>query len=256
MTAAYPSGPRLVWELAGRPSVAVASVAELFADVEAPCALCGSVESRTAPTGKAVGGNFTDQYLLARPDSSRICEGCVWVCSGKPPATVRMWTVVARPDLPAPPSHPKAVLPSGSHVHYTARNDMRWVAATLCDPPAGPWLVSVAESGQKHHAPYARVNHGAGRWTVRMDQVDVVALPGQFADVLARVVALRRVGFTSGEIETGAPSVVHLSAPGGLDLWRAHGQPLAPYRRSPLLHLACFLPKKEHLDEYAHAYPA
>ena len=249
----FPSGPRMVWELAGRPPVARAA-AVLFADREAPCAMCGSVESRTAPTEKAVGGNFTDQYLLARPDSSRICEGCVWVCSGKPPATVRMWTVVARPDLPAPPSHPKAVF-GGAHVQYTARNDMRWVVSTLCDPPDGPWLVSVAESGQKHHVPYARVNHGAGRWAVRMDQADVVSTPAEFRAAFAHVVALRRAGFTTGEVENGAPSAVHLSVPGALDLWRAYGEPLAPLRRSPLLHLACFLPNKEFLDEYARTYP-
>src|SRR5690606_7540789 len=136
-----PSGPRMVWQLAGRPA---AQATGLFTDTAAPCAMCGTVEPHTAPTAKAIGGNFTDQYLLARPDSDRICEGCVWVCSGKPPATVRMWTVVARPDAPAPPSAGKCVLPAGTHLQYTSRADMRWAVSTLADPPAGPWLVSIA----------------------------------------------------------------------------------------------------------------
>ncbi|WP_239382606.1 MULTISPECIES: hypothetical protein [unclassified Frankia] len=140
-------------------------------------------------------------------------------------------------------------------MHYTSRADMRHVVATLADPPAGPWLASVAESGQKHHVPYARINHGGGRWTVRMDQVDIVSTPDRFRNAFARVVALRQAGFTSAEIENGAPSVVHLSAPGGIDLWRARGERLAALRRSPLLHLACFLPNKEHMDEYASTYP-
>ncbi len=245
----------MVWELAGRPLLADPA-AGLFADVEGLCAMCGSVEPRTAPTAKAIGGNFTDQYLLARPDSARICEGCVWVCAGKPPATVRMWTVVARPDMPAPPSAGKCVLPTGRHVHYTSRADMRHVVATLAEPPVGPWLVSVAESGQKHHVPYARINHGAGDWVVRMDQADIISSPTLFRLVFTRVVRLRLAGFTAAEIEAGEPSVVHLSAPDGLETWRRYGEPLWPYRNSPLLHLACFLPTKGHLDEYARTYPA
>jgi hypothetical protein len=243
----------MVWELAGKPTPAAA---DLFGDNAGFCAMCGSWEQRTAVTAKAIGGNFTDQYLIARPDSDRICEGCVWICSGKPPATVRMWTVIARPDRPAPPSAGKCVLPTGGFLQYTSRADMRWTVATLADPPDGPWLVSVAESGQKHHVPYAQINHGAGRWTVRMDQADIVASPSEFRAVFTHVVALRAAGFTSGEIEQGAPSIVRLSTGDGLAVWRRHGQPLEPFRRSPLLHLACFLPNKEHMDEYTRTYPA
>lgn len=249
------SGPRMLWRLCGSPPVTGSTAAHL-ADHAAVCAMCGETRPRTAPTAKAIGGNFTDQYLISRPDSDRVCDGCLWVCAGKPPATVRMWTAVCREDAPAPPSHPKsAAFGNGEHVHFTARNDMRWVVATLADPPDGPWLVTVAESGQKHHAPYARVNSGTGAWTVRMDAADVTAEPAEFARLFAAVVALRRAGFRTAEIETGQPAVGALTAE-RLAAWRRLSPAVAAHRGSPLLHLTAFLPNKEHLDFYATAYPA
>lgn len=246
----YPSGPVMVWELAGRPTRASIRP-EPVAGV---CAMCGRQVDESLPTAKAIGGNFTDQYLLSRPDSPRICYACTWVCSGKPPDTVRMWTVAAAPGRAFGPSHPKA--PWGNdQVHLTARNDMRQVVALLADPPDGPWLVSIAESGQKHHLPYARINHGRGRWTVRMDAVDVTATPDQFRHVFGHVVALRKAGYTAAEIEQLSPPVHKLTGD-GLATWRHHSMALVPYKGGALVHLATFLINKEHLDEYVAAYGA
>lgn len=244
----WASGPVMVWELAGKPERASLAVQ----DKPGVCAMCGRHVDQSFATKDAIGGNFTDQYLLARPDSDRICYACVWVCSGKPPDTVRMWTVLARPDLLLPASHPKA--PFGtSHLHLTARNDMRAVVQTLADPPDGPWLVSVAESGQKHHVPYARINHGGGRWTVRMDNIDITATPTEFRQVLRRVLLLRAAKFSAADIETVTPKMLTADT---LPIWQEHAEPLTPYRGSALLHLACFLPNKEHLNEYLATYTA
>lgn len=247
----YPSGPVMVWELAGRPSRASIRVEP----VPAPCAMCGQHAGETAATKTAIGGNFTDQYLLARPDSPRICYACTWVCSGKPPDTIRMWTVAAAPGRGFGPSHPKSPGWGNSDLLLTARNDMREVVALLADPPDGPWLVSIAETGQKHHLPYARINHGQARWTIRMDAIDITATPAQFRHVLGNTVALRTAGFTAAEIEQLAPQVHKLTA-GNLPIWRHHAQQLAPYKGSALLHLTNFVLNKEHLNEYATAYGA
>lgn len=246
----WPSGPVMVWDLAGRPTRATIKTEP----VPGACAMCGSHTDVTLPTAKALGGNFTDQYLLARPDSHRVCYPCVWVCSGKPPDTVRMWTVLARPDMTVPASHPKA--PFGTdHLWLTARNDMRAAVATLADPPGGPWLLSVAESGQKHHVPYARINHGGGRWTVRMDALDITATPAEFAHVIGHVLRLREAGFTATEIEHLAPTPVRLDSE-RLPVWRHHAEQITGWAGSPLIHLAIFLPNKEHMDEYVRVYGA
>lgn len=245
----WPTAPVMVWELAGRPQRA--SIVD--EPVSGVCAMCGRDVDRTLSTDRALGGNFTDQYLLARPGSNRVCYACVWVCSGKPPDTVRMWTVAASPGRLLPASHPKA--PWGNTaVHLTARNDMRAVVGMLTDPPDGDWVVSLAESGQKHHLPYARINHGAGRWTVRMDATDITSTPGEFRGVLAHVLALRAAKFSAAAIEALDPGNALTAVT--LPVWACHAEALMPWRGSPLLHLACWLPNKEHLDEYCDTYPA
>ena len=247
----YPSGPVMVWELAGRPR----RESLRSEQVPAVCAMCGQYADETVHTRHTIGGkSFTDQYLLARPDSDRTCYGCAWCCTGKGMDQIRMWTIVARTDRVLPPSNPKAIFAS-PHVHFTSRADMRMVVETLADPPDGPWLVAVAESGQKHTVPYARVNHGAGRWTVRMDAADITATPAQFRCVFGHAVRLRAAGFTAAEIEELAPSV-HRLTPEVLPVWRHHAAELEPYRGSGLLHLAVFMINKEHLDEYVTRYGA
>src|SRR5690606_31754397 len=81
-----------------------------------------------------------------------------------------------------------------THLHFTSRADMRVVVDILADPPEGEWVVSVAESGQKHSLPYAVVNRGRARWRVRMDALDADATPEDFRHVFAHVCALRPAG--------------------------------------------------------------
>ena len=99
--------PRLVWELAGCPTVEGGS-AKLFTDTESLCAMCGQVQDRTAPADKVLGQNFTDRGLFMAPHAPRVCWGCVSICSGSPPRTWRQWTVVATPSRHLPPSQEKA----------------------------------------------------------------------------------------------------------------------------------------------------
>jgi hypothetical protein len=248
------SGPVMVWELCGkpRPDRPALRAAE---PVEAVCAMCGTVATETIHVKHTIAGkSFTDQYLLAAPGSDRTCYGCAWACTGKGMDQVRMWTILARTDQPAGASNAKAAFAS-EHVQFTSRADMRQVAAALADPPEGPWLVSVAESGQKHTLPYTHVNSGGGAWTVRMDACDVTATPAQFRQVFSHALALRAAGFSAQQIETLTPAVAALT-PDRLPTWRHHAAALAPWRSSPLLHLAVFLPNKEHMDDYLTTYPA
>lgn len=89
-----PTPTRLVYDLAGRPALAE-SMQKLMADVPAVCGVCGLHADRTAPTDRALGDNFTDRKMFRDERSPRVCPACVWCCSGKPPATLRLWTIVA-----------------------------------------------------------------------------------------------------------------------------------------------------------------
>ncbi|MGI5273133.1 hypothetical protein ACQEUU_37715 [Nonomuraea sp. CA-218870] len=246
----YPTAPVMVWELAGRPRRATLGVTA----TPGVCAMCARDVEESAPAKKWLEGkSFVDPgHLRAR--SARVCEACAWSCTGKGMDQVRMWTILTRTDRVLPASHPKAAF-AADHVHFTSRADMRAVVDTLADPPAGDWLVCVAESGQKHVLPYAHVNHGPGRWRVRMDALDISATPAEFRHVLAHVVRLREAGFTAEEIEHLAPPVHRLTAD-TLPVWRHHAGALAPFRAGALIHLVTFLINKEHLSEYLDRYGA
>lgn len=248
----YATAPVMIWHLAGRPR-RPSLPAEPTPGV---CAMCGRHTDETIPAKHTVAGkSFTDQYLLARPDSTRTCYACSWVCTGKGMDQVRMWTVVAREDTTLPPSNPKAQYAT-DHLHCTSRADMRAVADTLADPPDGPWIVAIAESGQRHTLPYSVINRGAGRWRVRMDARDIDATPDEFTTVFSHVLALRAAGHSADEIEHLNPSFTRLKTTEDLQRWQYHATALAAWRSAPLLHLAVFLPNKEHMDEYRDRYPA
>lgn len=245
----YASAPVMIWELAGRPRRASLKAER----VEAVCAMCGRQVPESLHVKQSIGGkSFTDQYLLAVRGSDRTCYGCAWVCTGKGMDQIRMWTIVARTDRPLPPSNPKAAF-AAPHLHFTSRADMRAVVDTLADPPAGEWVVTVAESGQKHTAPYAVINRGAGRWQVRMDARDVTATPEEFRAVFGHSLRLRDAGFRAEEIAALDPPIGRLNAD-TLPIWFHHATPLRPYRASGLIHLANFLINKEHLNEYLDRY--
>ena len=253
----YRAPCRMIWDLAGRPDPTDG------AGGEGMCALCG--ESGTLH-GK-LGPNFTDYRRLTYVNGTRLCAACSWALGGKPPRTLRMWTVVARLDRPAEQLElgDKAVpYVTGDHLLLTNRRDMRPVAGCLADPPVdgSPWLVAVAESGQKHCAPFATINHGAGQWTTSLDGADIASTPDEWRMLLARSAALRGhrdasgkpAGFSAQAVETGQPSVVALQGD-ALDVWRTHAPHLAAYVDTPLLHLAQLMITKETVDDYIRSYP-
>src|SRR5690606_4428385 len=122
-----------------------------------------------------------------------------------------------------------------THLHFTSRADMRVVVNTLADPPEGEWVVSVAESGQKHSLPYAVVNRGRARWRVRMDALDVDATPEDFRHVFAHVCALRARGFSAEDIEHLRMPIGRIKTGHDLAVWQHHAEALAPWRSSSLI---------------------
>lgn len=238
----------MVWELAGRPDP---PGTVRFEDNDAVCVMCGRAVQRSALAAKAIGANFTDQALYRRPDSTRICPACVWCCSGRGLATLRLWSVAAAPGIDVGASQPKAWLQNLPGLCLTSRADPAPVADLLLTPPPGEWAVSVATSGQKHVLPYARVNRGGGLWTVRLENTDITSTPTQWRTVLGHTAALRAAGHGAEQVRDGSPDVRAVKTPADLQTWRALAVGLLPYLRSPLLDLALWCCTKTTTDRYA-----
>ena len=231
---------RLIYDTAGRPDFATATTGRLLQKHEAPCCICGQVEAETADADRAMGNNFADRGHLRNHHSSRVCRACLWCASGKPPATLRMWSVICTPGLHVAVSQPKAWLQDTPGLCLTNRADTRPIIDTLTAPPTGPWVVTVAVSGQKHVVPYANVNHGNRSWLIRVEDHDIASTPTEWRTVHAAALGLRRLGVPADAIETGEPRFV---VKGGVtrDLlahWADLSAPLKPYLGSPLLSLA------------------
>lgn len=232
---------RWLWQQLGRPAIAAGSVASLLADIEAQCSICGVVEFPTAKADKALGANFSDRGHLTHEGSDRICQACLWCCSGKPPATLRMWSIAA--GGPASPSHPKAWLQETPVVCLTNRANPRPIRDLLMNPPDGEWLVTVAYSGQKHVIPYATTNHGPGTWTVRVEDHYVTSNPATFRHVHQHAEALRRLGVPEDAVMSGTPA--YIKTANDLAAWKEHADQLTAHLGSPLLRLALWTITKE-----------
>ena len=231
---------RLIYDTAGRPGFATATTGRLLAQHAAPCCVCGQVEQETADADRSMGSNFADRGHLRNHHSTRVCRGCLWCASGKPPATLRMWSIVCAPGNLLPPSQPKAWLQDTPGLCLTNRANTQPIIDILTAPPAGDWAVTVAISGQKHVVPYAEVNHCAGPWLIRVEDHDVSATPHEWNQVFTSALHLRRLGVPAEAIDAGEPRFV---VKGGttralLDQWRGLAAPLQPYLGSTLLSLA------------------
>ncbi len=239
----------MVWQAAGEPDPPNPS---LFQPGEATCVMCGRKVGLSAPTAKAIGGNFTDQYLYSAPHSTRVCPACQWCCGGKPPATLRMWSVVVAPGVSLPASQPKAWLGQNTPGLCLAnRADPSPVADILLAPPATAWAVGVALSTQKHVLPYTRVNQGDGVWTVRLENTDVTASPDLWRRVLGTAAALRAAGHGGEQVREGRPDPRAAKTGHELEAWRRLNSRLAGFHRSPLLDLALWCCVRITIGRYA-----
>lgn len=227
---------RMIWGLLGSPQPE-GSGAKLLEQHEAICKVCGTMQPRTADAGKALGANFTDRSLYADPASDRVCDCCLWACSGRGVRTIRMWSVAAAPGVGLPDSQEKAAAWIGLHpgVCLTSRHDTTPILRLLLDPPATPWAVSIAVSGQKHVMPYTGLNCGP-EGMIRMETADIPYTAGGFSEVFRTALRLRRMGCSADMIQAGQPP--HLENTRQAHEWRKLDQRVVPWKGSPILDLA------------------
>lgn len=277
---------RMAWDAAGQPAHPKAR------DLAAGCIACGVDHGRTLRAADALGKNY-DLLTAARPDLSTVCEPCAWALAGKPPNTLRMWSILTTSGTALPPHGPHLALASAvaklaeatadgsdtarvkaaeaavakaeaavarlpfpvwERAHLCNRGEQSAVVAALTDPPDDYWACTVAVSGQKHLLPYAPVNApGAARILVRFETCDIETEPAGIAALIGACAALRLAGHGPDAIHAVTPTVPALTRE-GLAAWRAHSPVIAPHANSPLLGLALHLTTKETLSALADRY--
>ncbi len=162
--------------------------------------------------------------------------------TGRPPDTLRLWSLVYREDRAAAVSHASA--PNlGSYVHLQNKADPSEFDAILRDPPTTTWICSIADGGKIHVVPHARINHGADTWCVRYERFNVHSNTAEYIKLAGAMQALLDVGFSKGDIKT-EPSPGRLVRC-GIDMWRTYDSLLRRYRGGALFEVALFLRRRK-----------
>lgn len=221
--------PQALWLAAGSPVVQGVTI------TPDPCAVCGGdCERRAVPAKKAFGSNFSAHDQLAAPWSGHVCRACVWVMHGRPPDTLRMWTVLYREDGGWVHGRPEKAPELGETVYTTNKADMREVLRLLADPPACRWGMAVAVSGQIHVAPFAPLCAGSRGCGAQVERERMEWSPADAVVLRDAVRELVEAGVPKVDIEAAQTTAQTLRRV-GVDVWRDHEPLLTHWSRSVLL---------------------
>jgi CRISPR type IV-associated protein Csf1 len=190
-------------------------------EMEGSCYLCGA-ESTGKPKAKVIKDTFTDHSWAKAPYSEMVCDYCAWALSYK--FDTRAYTLFATLD----------------GLRLLSRAEIRGLL--LKPPPATPYLLCVAVSGQKWLHFKGQVGVSSDEWVLMMEERKMRVIPGQFAAVLDPVERLYRV-FTKDEIASGDYQA-HRILEYGMGAWERDEALIARHRGSRLIDLALFVAQK------------
>lgn len=171
------------------------------------------------------GATFTDWPLLFAPSESWVCAGCVSILAGRPgddPPPVRVSHILATTDGATYPTTPD-------------------LATILRDPPAGEFVLAVAESRQRH----AALRAGVSTAELMIVGLDDVAAEVRRADIaVLDAVEVLLGALSRDEVLAGlAPATAILRL--GPDRWAEAEALIAHHRPSPLLRLLVLAARRQ-----------
>jgi len=184
------------------------------------CWLCGCRTNKGHPKKKIIKPTFTDHDLANLPWSEVVCEHCAWALSYR---ELRNYSILA----------------TGERLYHPSRAEIK---ETLLKPPEPPFLLAVAESGQRWLHFKAKVNLSNKRFLVRLDNFDVIVNPEQFKTLLEPIEELYQT-FTKAEIESGNYQS-HRIREFGMERWERIESIIEPARKSSLFQLAIFVAQR------------
>ena len=189
------------------------------------CWVCAAPSSRGMLQSAWQGANFTGQTKVRAPDSSHVCEACVWTMAGRPPDTMRMY------------SH----LLEGVRYHRFNKGDKPAIRAFLRAEHTEEWFAAIADSGQKHIVPWVPINPPRARGRVLLEET-LVVLPRDMG-LIDTIADLLTAGATKAEVETGRYDARAWTLCG--DTLRAFERAHGGERTSPWFTLALWLAQRD-----------
>lgn len=193
---------------------------------DAICWLCGGeTDGKGLPTKKAIKPTFTDHPHARAQWSNSICPDCAFCLSAR---ELRNYSTLA----------------TAERLSHPTRAEWREI---LINPPAPPFIMCLAVSGQKHLTFKAPVNLDRERFTVLLEERPVYVNPDRLAQCIEAVEALYSY-FSKDEILTGRYGQ-HKIKECGLAKWEQLEARVEDWRGRPLFDLAVFVAQKREVVE-------
>ena len=190
------------------------------------CWLCGGeTGGKGLPTKKAIKPTFTDHSHARAQWSGSICPGCAFCLSAR---ELRNYSILA----------------TENQLSHPTRAEWREI---LINPPAPPFVMCLAVSGQKHLTFKAPVNLDKHRFTVMLEERPVYVMPGRLNSCIEAVEGLY-VYFSKAEISTGRYSQ-HRIKECGLKKWEELEARTECWRGRPLFELTLFVAQRREVEK-------
>lgn len=218
---------------------------------ESRCAICGGWDCQCLPLETACPkASFSGHQDMQWLESEAVCRACAWSMEGRPPNTLRMWSILYREDIEAAPSNPSAP-DCGPLVHLENKRNLDAMAQALLDPPKGPWCLSIADSGKIHILPYTPMNTGEDRrrWIVRIERENVHGTSDGFGRIMHHMSILVGAEFFKSHILSRDPPPSELVRK-GINTWRENIVCLPVFGGTPLERLALMIIRKDNANEW------
>lgn len=222
------SPSQIAWDSWGRPEV------RGVVDIDGCCWLCGAHAVRGAPDSAGVAKTFLDhRRCLGEPGV--VCAACMAAMSK------RQFSIEGAGK--AAPTNLSHWYGAGVY-EFGSKGDKGRMREFLLRDKVGPWFASIADSGQKHLLPFAQMNPGGGVAGRVIFETEVVTVPTDAGDDIARIVRMLDAGVSKSCIASGDyyPRQIMKVGEEAIEEFEAWASPL---RGSGWFDLAVWISQKE-----------
>lgn len=221
-----------------------------------PCYLCGFRDSNPEHRhDKILDKYFTEASKARSPQSKCLCDFCRSTLSKGPESLLWYWhptkkswskmfgrslsrlyqgTTLLSSKIEGTHTEKGVELPLLHNM--PTRAEMRdW----LLNPPEPPFLINIAESGQKHTVIWALEGHDRDHFPVQFESDSLWVDRAKFTGQLGHYETLLGLGFSKGEIDSGDYRSDRLAA--AYPQYLEHERAVAPLRRSRWIELLSYV---------------
>ena len=201
------------------------------ADYNGRCSLCGELTEGGIPCKKMFGSKYMDYGIHKYPENTHICKSCAFCLLlnvAQKRNCLKKYSFVADEKL-----------------HLCNRSEMR---EYIVNPPKPPFVMVCAVSQKKHLATKARCSYSRDKYFCNLEERTVPVDNKEIKQTIRTIEALRGIGITKTEIESGKLSSSRFSKL-GFSFCEAAIKEIDKIKKQEAFELALFVAQKMSEEE-------